>query len=487
MEKLQVGIDLGTSNTVCCIFQNSLEVIQFRGKDLLPSVIYYSAGKVVVGQQARRRMATHSEKVISSAKTYLGDRDKTWTIEDRTFTPCEVSEEVLREVYKTIKKSHSCDEIEAVITVPAYFTSRQYEETETAAKNAGFQVIQLLPEPVAAAIAYGIDEQKKQKIFVIDLGGGTFDVSVLKVNDNVFTTIGVDGDRKLGGDDFNQAIVELCKKELKEKYEIDLSTEEESTLGKEEYGQAIQKLQVEAEKAKIELSVVESTSIIIPSLLQKDEQTIDFGMEITREQFKGASIGLMERIRTITTRCLEDSKETIEDIDKVILVGGSAHIPFVSDMVKEIFKKNPYADKDLSKLVATGAAIVATGDKALIRDKKIEFTAILSHSLGTGIVDDKMSIILPKNMAYPCKQSMYYTTVYDNQESMEITVYEGEDTENVHNNLLYDEFELCGIERNKKGIPEIEITFEFDKNRILHVTAKDMKTNAMIAQQVKIK
>jgi len=489
MDKLRIGIDLGTTNTVCCRFDNSLEFVKFRGKDLLPSVLFYRDGKTIVGESAKKKAITYPNNSISSAKTFMGADSKKWTIEDRSFTPTEVAAEVLKEVAKEVYKTYNVEECAAVITVPAYFTSKQYMETEKAAQAAGIEVLHILPEPAAAAIAYGIDENTDQNIFIIDLGGGTFDVSILKIDENEFTEIGTDGDRCLGGDDFDKQLVEMCLKQIRVENGINLASEEKSGLDSTLYAQVMKKLQSECEKAKVELSATEETDIVIPSLIPQNSSSINFSMHLTRADFEEKCEELLERIEDIIERCLDDADYDVDDIDKVILVGGSSNIPAVKDLVVRIFNKTPYADKDLSKLVAIGAAIKAVDDKVLIKNKQIKVNNILSHSFGVAVADDdaEYSIIIPKGTKYPCEETKNYTTVSDYQKIITVKVYEGEDIKNIENDFYYDEYEHDDIEQAPKGVPSIQITFSFDKNRVLHVKSKDSKGTREIGKAVKVK
>lgn len=486
MKKVLLGIDLGTTNTVCCRFDNTLDFIKFKGKELLPSVLFYKDGKITVGNSARKKAVTYPNHVIMSSKTYIGDDNKIWKIQDRTFTPTDVAENILNEVIKEAKKTYEADECAAVITVPAYFTSKQYRETEKAAEAAGLEVIEILPEPVAAAIAYGMDENESQNVFVIDLGGGTFDVSILKIDGNEFKTINVGGDRQLGGDDFDRVLIDLCMRQLRKEYGINLSSEDKSELDKVLYQQVLRKLQIECEKAKVELSAMEETDIVIPSLIPGENSSVNFQMHITRDDFTDRSEELLDRIEETIQSCLADAHYTTDQIDKVILVGGSSNILAVRKLVEEIFHMIPYSDKDLSKLVAIGAAIKATGDKTLIKDKVIHVTNILSHSFGIEIFDNKYRIITPKGTEYPCKMEKIFTTTYDFQESVTIAIYEGEDEENIANNYYYDHYRHTDIEKNLRNIPQIKVTFSFDKNRILHVSSIDLKTKSSNGKDVKI-
>lgn len=487
MSKVLVGIDLGTTNTVCCRFDNSLDFLKFRGKELLPSVLYYRDGKVTVGDAAKKKAITYPGNVIMSSKTYMGKDEKFWEIQDQKFTPTDVASHILSEVAKEVKKTYGADECAAVITVPAYFTSGQFRETERAAEAAGIEVIEILPEPVAAAIAYGMDENENQDIFVIDLGGGTFDVCILRIEENEFTTVAVDGDRQLGGDDFDKCLAELCMKQLRKEHGINLSSLDKSGLDENLYEQVMRKLQFECEKAKVELSAMEETDIIIPSLISKGDSSINFQLHVTRDEFNEQCEELLDRIEEIIKKCLDNPEHDISEIDKVILVGGSSNILAVRELVQRVFGVSPYSDKDLSKLVAIGAAIKATGDKTLIKNKVIHVTNILAHSFGIRVVNDRYSIIIPKGTKYPCKKSENYTTVDDFQESVTIKIYEGEDVENVNNDYYYDEYEHDDIERNFAGIPQIKVTFEFDKNRVLHVSSEDQKTMSSGSKTVRIR
>lgn len=487
MVKVNLGIDLGTTNTVCCRFDNSLDFVKFKGKELLPSVLYYRDGKIMVGDSARKKAITYPENVIMSSKTFMGEDDKVWEIQDRNFTPTEVAEHILKEVVKEAKKVYGADECSAVITVPAYFTSKQYRETEKAAEAAGIVGVEIIPEPMAASIAYGMDENDNQKIFVIDLGGGTFDVSILSIDGNEFKTINVDGDRKLGGDDFDATLVELCLRQIRRDTGVNLSNEDKSGLDTKLYKQVMRKLQFECEKAKVELSAMEETEIIIPSLIPRDNGAMNFQIKITRDEFVDRSEELLDRIEAIIKRCLSDAGFSVDEIDKVILVGGSSNILAVRNLVEKIFDQKPYADKDLSKLVAIGAAIKATGDKTLIKDKVIKVTNILSHGFGIRVVNDRFSIILPKGTEYPVKMSDIYTTVSDYQEVISVKIYEGEDTEDISNDFYYDEYDHAGIEIAPAGVPQLEVTFEFDENRVLHVSSRDLCTGTHGNKDVKVR
>jgi molecular chaperone DnaK len=472
-----VGIDLGTTNSVVAFIKNGkVDYVKFRNKESLPSVLFYQNGKSTVGEKALKKSVLYPNNFISSSKTYMGDISKKWKIEDKEFTPVDVASEILSDMLNTIQKELSVsDGVTAVITVPAYFTSSQIDDTKKAAENAGFKVKQIITEPVSAAIAYGFEDQLNQKIFIVDIGGGTFDTAVLEVSSGDFKTIAIGGDNHLGGDDFNKVILDLFLKHIRVDEGVNLASLEKSGMAEDTYRKAYHALLKKAEEVKIELSEQEEVDVSIANLFE----SYNFETKVTREMFESSAAFLFETIKREIEKTIDDSKLSPEEIDKIVLVGGSSRIPAIRDHVVKIFGTTPYADKPLDKLVAMGAAIASSEENTVqIRD-------ILSHSLGTELVGDKFSPIIPKNTQYPVSKSEVYTTASDYQTSVQIGVYEGED-ENIHNNAYYGGFELDNIEYAKKGIPQIEVTFSFDKNRILHVTAKDLNTNASRSETIEI-
>lgn len=481
-----IGIDLGTTNSVACTIKDGqFRYLQFRHKDLLPSTLLYKDGKITVGETAKKKAKIYPDNYIASAKTYMGNDEKKWNIEDRTFTPTDVAAEVLSEIYKAAKEFFGNDEkIQAVITTPAYFSSKQNGATAEAGKRAGFEVKQIIGEPVAAALAYASEGMKKaEKLYVIDLGGGTFDVTMLEVlSQNEYRTIMKDGDNHLGGDDFDQAIEEILESRIRQDIGVDLSSQEASGLKPEVYGRAKQKLLQESEKVKCMLSDAEAEQCSIVNLFPYRDGSYDLDTEITREEFMSEASKLVRHVKEIIRRSMEQGGYSVDDIDRVILVGGSANMPFVRQFVEEYFHKEPYADKDLSKLVAMGAAIKADAD----RGDTIILHDIVAHSLGIEVINDKFSIILPKGKEYPCENTENYTTTCDYQESVTIAVYEGEDTENIHNDEFFDKFLLQDIQKAPAGVPQIKVTFSFDESCILHVTAKDTHTGSANAKDIKI-
>lgn len=480
-----VGIDLGTTNSVCCTVKDGkFEYIKFRNKDLLPSNFMYKDGKITVGDMARRKAIIFPENYISSSKTFMGDNDKVWAIDDKEFNPTDIATEVLQSIKDAAIKYFGNEEpITAVITVPAYFNSNQIDETKKAGEKAGFVVKQIVTEPIAAAVAYGIDEEKSDiKLFIVDIGGGTFDVSLLeKKGKNQFKSLVIDGDRKLGGDDFDEIILEMFLKHIRQNKGIDLSNFEKSTLSSDQYHQAKQKLVLEAERAKIDLSSMEAVTVEIPALFNENNNIYDFSMEVTREKFIDNAQILINKIKRTIKNSIEDNNYSIDDVEKVILVGGTSNLQVIREFVTEYFEKEPFADKDLSKLVAMGAALISDDE-----DNTIMLKDIISHSLGIEVFGNKFSKILVKNDEYPCTKSEIFTTTVDYQEAVDINIFEGEDIEDVENNDFYGSFSLNNIEQVAAGIPQIEVTFSFDKSRTLQVTAKDLNTGASRTETVSI-
>ena len=481
MKKLQIGIDLGTTNSVVAYLENgSIEYLRFKNRETLASTILYQIGKVTVGDMAKRKSAIYPQNFIKSSKAFMGDITKEWIIEDKSFSPTDVATEILLEMYKGLRKQFkSLEEIEAVITVPAYFTSSQIDETKKAGERAGFIIKQIITEPVSAAIAYGFEENTNQRLFIVDIGGGTFDTAILEVNNRNFETKAIDGDNHLGGDDFDKIILELLLKYIRKNEGVNLSALKKSGLEEKEYRQAYQALVNKAEETKIALSEYDEYEVEIPNLFGSYNLTTI----ITREEFEKASSIIIEKIKRTIKNTLDDNGFTAQDIDKVVLVGGSSKIPIINKFVTELFKEKPYADKPLDKLVAIGASILAK-DSEGIQDK-IVIQDILSHSLGIELINEVFSPLLKKNDKYPIKHSEVYTTVMDYQSELDINVYEGEDN-SVNNNDFYGGFTLNNIEQAQAGTPQIEVTFEFDSNRILNVTAKDLNTNSSKSETIEI-
>lgn len=491
---IKIGIDLGTTNTLVMTEQKGkLKNIKFNGSNNLPSTIFYDVdGEIIVGSKASQRGVLFPSRVIKSAKTYMGDFSKYWEIDGKKINSTMAAEQVLREAKSKVLKKLKLEDnekIEAVITVPAYFTSNQKDETRKAAKAAGIDVLKIITEPVAAAIAYGLELDSKEKLFIFDLGGGTFDIAVLEADPELdeYKTIALDGDKKLGGDNFDIILRDIFIEKIKKDTNIDFTSFEKSNMKDEDKFKIVRaKLLNLAEKAKISLSDTEEITVNEPYLLNIDGEDYHFEITINRKEFNGACIELRDKIENIIDRCLKENKISEKDIDKVVMVGGSSNLPFVYDLLKDIFKKEPYSNLDAGNLVVNGAAIIATRYDGL-GNTSIKLEEHISHSLGIEIFDGSKTgyaPILKKGSSYSVSNSDIFTTVNDYQESVEINVYEGEDENNLENNEFYGGFELLGIEKEKRGIPEIEVTFSFDNDGILVVSAEDKKTGAK--KEVKI-
>ncbi|MGA1869820.1 MAG: Hsp70 family protein [bacterium] len=479
MGELKVGIDLGTTNSACATLVNGkFEYLKYKGgKHLLPSTILWQDGQLTIGEKAKRISVLYPENFIKSSKIYMGDFEKIWKIDKRKFTATDVAAEILTAIREEAESKYNTQEkITAVITVPAYFSSNQIGETKKAAEMAGFEVKQIITEPVAAAIAYGFDDNTDQKLFVVDIGGGTFDVSILEVQGNSFKTIAIDGDKRLGGDDFDQILLNMCVREIKESLGLDLSSAEQCELSKEEFSRAKQRLILEVENKKIELSESEKVEIEIPNLLTYKGKNYNFTMPLTRQKFEEESSQLFDKIKNIMERCLEEASMTPSEIDKVILVGGTAYIPCIQSYVKNLFKKDPYSDKPLERLVVMGAALIADDER-----DAITVLDIISHSLGIEVIGKEFEKILVKNDRYPISKAKLFTTSYDFQRAVCIAIFEGEDEACVDNNEFFGSFYLDNIEHAPAGEPRIEVSFSFDKSRDLTIVAKDINTGSEIS------
>ena len=477
MMKAQVGIDLGTTNSVASYMNHGkIEYIKFRNKESIQSVAMYQNGKFIVGDKAKKKANLYPENYSKSSKTYMGDISKTWNIEGREFSATDIAKEILLEIKSAIGKTISnTTEIEVVITVPAYFTSSQIDETKKAGEAAGLIVKQIITEPVSAAIAYGFEDDINQKIFIVDIGGGTFDTAILEVKNQVFNTLSIGGYNNLGGDDFDLKILNILLNYVRKNEGVNLSSLSKSGLDNETYSKVYQSLLHKAEEAKVELSEHNKVEVSIANLF--DNYNLE--LTITRLEFEESADDILYKIKKEINTTLEDANLNPNEINKVVLVGGSSRIPAIRDFIIDIFNTTPYSDKPLDKLVAIGAAIAATDENT------VQINDIISHSLGIEIVNERFSPILIKNSKYPVSLAKTYTTTDDYQEIVNISVYEGED-DSINNNKLYGGFELSDLEFAEKGVPQIEVTFEFDKNRILHVAARDLNTNSTNKQTIEI-
>ena len=506
-EEIFIGIDLGTTNTLACHLKNGKpKLISFGGKNMLPSILAIDEDQILVGKVAKNIWKTNPNNAIRSSKTYMADPKKTWTIGGKTFTPTQVATEILKEVKAKVLKKMGCSadtKISAVITVPAYFTGNQKDETKKAGEAAGLNVIQIITEPMAAAVAAVRELELDEKIFVVDLGGGTFDISVLQADqkNHIYRALDIDGDKRLGGDDFDKLLYDYFIKFIQEEVVIDLSNLKKSGLSENEYYSMTGRISDAAEIAKIDLSSADSCKVNVPNLFHYNGKTYDFIYELTREEFENICQPLFDKIISRIKKFIDESdKFKVSEIGAVILAGGSCYIPKVKSEVEKIFKKKADSQLDLDTLVVVGAGIVANSSNILTGDSpnkpgtELKPIDILAHSLGIEVISpDKkkyiLSKILEKGTPYPCESSKIYTTVYDNQTIVPIYIYEaGPDAENIEDidaHEYYGNVSLQNIPPAPAGVPKIKVTFSYDKNGTVVVAAQD--ENSGVSNIVEIK
>ena len=490
--KYILGIDLGTTNTLASFLKGGkTELVKFPGGRMLPSILYVDEnGEVFVGKKARNRGALDPSNMIRSSKTYIGDYEcnKTWVCHGRTFTPTDVATEVLKEVRRCfVKQLHISEEdkIAAVITVPAYFNSNQTDETRKAGEAAGFKVLQIITEPMAAAVAAVKSMDLNKKVLVVDLGGGTFDLSVLEANqaNHSYRALAIDGDSRLGGDDFDNALSGYLVHLVENDTGRTLSSLKSSAMNESDYYSLLNRINIAAEQAKIDLSQELETDIAIPELFD------GYGLDISlsRDEFDEICQSLYDRVLNRVREFVnKNNKFTKKDLSEVILAGGSCYIPFIQKAIYDEFQCAPQGEIDRSTLVVYGACLVANAEQSIVIED------ILSHSLGIEVIEAGKKIlskILSKDTPYPCMRTERYTTVEDNQREILVKIYEASsDCENIkaiEKHKLYGQMLLQGIEIAPKGEPKVDVTFQYDKSRCLTVTAKDAKTGATQSIQLK--